>query len=160
MGCGRGGGIDWRMSGGTSGGISVGCGGRRDATLGNGWPGTMWCGVSGGRGLWSPMEIEGKSGVSAGMEGVTLWHGTLGTCGALTINVGCTLGMVALGSNREGCGTAVVCRWRRVAGVGKALVVERCGVSVVVATEKILESCWMALIWSSPRVSNGEAGAG
>ena len=78
------------------------------------------------------MEIEGDSGGCAVMEGLILWHGTLGTCGALSINVGCTLGMVALGSNREGCGTVVVCCWRRVAGVGRALVVERCGVSVVV----------------------------
>ena len=156
MGCGRGGGIG-RLGGGTSGGIRVGCGGSRDVTLGDGWPGMMWCGVSG---VWSLMGIAGDNGGCAVGERGRIGHGTLGICGVSIISVGCTLGMVALGSNREGCGTIVDCCWRRVAGVGRVLVVVRCGVSVLVATEKILERRRMALICSSPRVLNGEAGAG
>ena len=91
---------------------------------------------------------------------VTLVHVTLRSCGMSMINVGCTLGMVALGSNREGCGIIGNCCWRQVAGVGRMVASVRCGVSVVVATEKSLERRRMAFSWSSPSVSNGDAGAG
>ena len=85
-------------------------------------------------------------------------RGTLGSCGVSSgIIVGCILGMIALGSNREGCGTT---------GVGELfppgmVVAPLSGVGGrAVATEKISASCCIARICSLPRVSKGEAGAG
>ena len=80
-------------------------------------------------------------------------NGTLGSSGgSFGIRVGCTLGMVAFGSNREECGAtldvAVLCDGAVDSAVG------------AVVLENMSDSWRTARIWASPSVLNGEAGAG
>ena len=80
-------------------------------------------------------------------------NGTLGSSGgSFGILVGCILGMVAFGSNREECGATLdvvmLCDGGIMSAVG------------AVVMENMSDSWRTARIWASPSVLNGEAGAG
>ena len=84
--------------------MSVGSGCRGVATLGSG--GVMRIGrVLGAVGCVCMGRIVIGGGSIVGARGAGCWKGTLGSSGGSFI-VGCTLGMVAFGSNREECGMA------------------------------------------------------
>ena len=125
--------------------MSVGGGCRGEPTLGSG--GAMRiCGMIGATGL----VRTGRGGSGVGCGGGGRLTGTLGSCGGII--VGCTLGMVALGSNRAECGTPCDGGWLSLCGL-----VSSTGSAAV---EKMSASCRTARIWSSPRVLKGDAGAG